>query len=600
MEPTVSFRGKPSKHSGSSSSKANSANSKGGTKPQSLDYNLDPAIHCPNLLHLTDAWCEVDENSIIADEDSQQGSLFKTSVVVRYDRQQEALLVKTSNRILALLHYHPRLQTFRWIGASSEAHMGRLGRYLLTRQHQLVELQLQQLRSSIPELNRIIANCPWLRRLHLDSLILDTRSSWPDLVTTTTTATLLPISAATPPSHVDDHIIDLGRIETLTLENPYFPLIQCHIYGPALLRLHLSDCCSPAEINNSSQQLNPLDSISIPPTPESGVYWDCPQLQTYRHEGSTSSYIFVYNLLDSCRDTLRSLAAINYTFDPDFVVGLKTRGHCQLLTHLDFSNSTWIKSTEIQLLLCYCPELIEFTGPQSVLWGEDLTQSALSWSCLKLKKLQQLVCLARPDSEMWVQGMKQGQIDEPLTFPLQRILGSGYSASRLFNIGYSTNSVEAEKENIGSQTSTDQIQLRDVQDAIYGQLSRLTQLEVLDLAGGGSASLHFLVEYPLGIPWTLEAGLDKLKGLSRVRKLVVTGWEDKMTRKEVRWLKQYWPELHSIENKGSNSTSSACDDKKQDEDKVVGWLAFKICLEQDWPDRFPDHKHSSIETREAS
>ncbi|KAK3823057.1 MAG: hypothetical protein J3Q66DRAFT_330757 [Benniella sp.] len=604
-EPTTIYRGKQLSTIGS---KAKPTNVKDGTTMRSPDYNLDPAIHCPNLLHLTvkvnpkllplscwtkqDAWCEVDENAI-TDED-QEGSLFRTSAVVRYDVQLGAFLVKTSNRILALLHHHPRLQTFRWIGAS-ETHMDQLGRYLFTRQHQFVELQLQQLKSSIPELNQIIANCPWLRRLHLNSLILEAQSSWPELASSGSRVpqTVLP-SAAIQPSQpcIQPNALLLLGIQTLTLEGPRFPLLKVHIDGPSLETLYLSNCCFPAGFNPITQPTDPLmDPESTPSTtPVVGVHWNCPRLKTYRHEGGASPHMFVHHLLDSCQDSLTSLTAVKYTFDTDFVPTLIGHAYCQRLTFLDLRNSTWIRSTEVQLLLCHCSELIEFTGPQSVLWGEDLMQSTLPWACLKLKKLQQLVCLARPDSDMWERGVQQGKIDRPLSFPLQRILSPEQTSQLLSTLHLSNNAEAQQGETTEDSTSNNNlVQLQDVQDAIYGQLARLTQLEVLDLSGGGSASLHFLVEYPLGIPWTLDAGLARLSGLSKMVELVVTGWEDKMTRKEARWLKQHWPELRSIVNKDGHSTLNTDDDKKPDEEKIVGWLAFEMCLAQEWPERFPDY-----------
>ncbi|KAF9572581.1 hypothetical protein EC968_009652 [Mortierella alpina] len=98
------------------------------------------------------------------------------------------------------------------------------------------------------------------------------------------------------------------------------------------------------------------------------------------------------------------------------------------------------------------------------------------------------------------------------------------------------------------------IWLRDVQDSVLEQLSKLKEIESLDLSGGFT-TYRFLVEHPRGIPWALDAGLDRLKELSKMKELVVTGWEDKMARQEVKWMKHHWPQLRSITNKSGNLTA---------------------------------------------
>ncbi|KAF9917365.1 hypothetical protein BX616_001225 [Lobosporangium transversale] len=667
---------------------------------RSPDYNMDPATHCPNLLHLTvrlnskllplccwtrrDEWVEVGEDGVIQDERSTQNqeALFKTSVVVRYDRHQDAFLVKTSNRILSLLHHHPRLQTFRWIGVS-DTHMDQLGKYLLTKQLQLVDLQLEQLKASVTELNCIISNCPKLRRLHLKTLHLEKEPNWPDITTgdknessmhlstlfrmasltnSDLTTSLVQFGQQTVQQEQQEQqnttlaILNLQQVRYLTLESPHFPLLQLCIYAPALEKLCLSNCHFPTSFShavgaNSSQQQENLDpdfdpsSSSSPHSPEFSVFWNCPQLQTYKHEdGSILPNLFVKGLMESSRENLHSVSLISYTVDQDFVTELINHDHYRVLTHLDLHSSTWIKSTDIQSLLCHCNELVDFTGPQNVLWGEDLVGSPMSWACLKLKRLQLLVCMARPDSVLWEQSVQQGQTHEPLGFPLQRILGPEAATRFLLSgkvtfdryfqqqtqVGRSLEYVGKDEEEEtkkqaehGQEAKSDEsITLKDIQLAIFQQLHKLTQLEFIDLTGGGSMSFHFLVEYPRGIPWTLHAGLDELKNLVKMKELVVTGWEDQMTRREAQWFRRHWPDLRAIINKSSNSViqghqeqtqshlfsngdeaivasedrhvgSSAAsravfdnDECKPNESQVVGWLAFEICLAQEWPERF--------------
>ncbi|KAF9114955.1 hypothetical protein BGX27_009385 [Mortierella sp. AM989] len=640
-EPALVQRGNNSSSRGTRGGRvigAGISNAKDQRTLRSLDYNLDPTVHCLNLLHLTvqlnsrlsrlccwtrqDEWHEVGEDGIIQEEGRQerqeQGFIFKTTTAVRVDVQNTAFLVKTSNRILALLHHNPQLKTFRWIGKSLE-HMDQLGRYFLTRQqNQLVELQLEALTATVPEVNCIITNCQALRRLCLYSPSILARSKWPELDIAETTESIAAMSVnfaplSTPSSTLalesspstsqppqqpqpSPTILNLRNIQFLILDTPRFPPQKVYIHGPYLHELHISHLTDPAGVRRNNTTVD-----SGPPQNglNGGAYWNCPRLQTYRYReaknGSSENSIYTTNLLESCNSSLRSLSLISSVVALDLANSLIDRGQCQILTRLDFSGSSYIKSKEIQALLCNCPELIEFSGPQGVLWGEDLLESPQNWTCVKLRKLQLMICMARPDSDKWEQSMRQGR--GPIGFPLQGIIGT--NLSRFYPV-FST--WQKNEEGIDQGLHADDF--KDVQDAIFDQLSQLTQLEILDLNGSDLSASQFLFEYPRGIPWTLEAGLDKLKDLSKMKSLIITGWEDRMTRREVRWFKRYWPDLKSIVNKSGNmspaiDTSSDFNEansnisdgdaeKKPDENRVVGWLAFRICLAQEWPERFPN------------
>jgi len=79
--------------------------------------------------------------------------------------------------------------------------------------------------------------------------------------------------------------------------------------------------------------------------------------------------------------------------------------------------------------------------------------------------------------------------------------------------------------------------------ALYGQLSRLTRLTVLDLSGTGSVD-----QITRGIPWTLAAGLDQLSTLTALETLHVTDWEQEMGYAEAEWMVRHWPRLDNIYN----------------------------------------------------
>ncbi|KAF9950896.1 hypothetical protein BGZ72_007528 [Mortierella alpina] len=636
-EPTVSHQGTKSnlkkKYSKNRDSQDNGM-------LRSPDYNMDSALHCPNLQHLTvklntrnlslccwtrqdDEWDKRGQGSLDAqDEDEQERdshlrqshAIFNTTVALRYGQRMDPYFVKTSNRILALLHHHPQLKSFTWMGVS-EAHMLQLGGYFLGRSPsqnpmQLVDLRLEHLRASVQELSRIIENCPSLLRLHLRTLMLETTNSWPELSVETSPTGSDPTptqpsqsvnEGQEPQQRRHQTILDLQQIQSLTLDKPHFPPVQLLIYGPSLRQLALAMCQAPPGFNSSTgANLNhlPVDQTE-PSSPHASlafsVTWACPRLTDFTHDQAPlPAAVFCQNLLSSSQSTLTSLALTSHTLEPTFISSLISNNHhCAILTHLDLTNSAWIKSTDVHLLLCHCPELLHFMGPQGVLWGEDLLRSQESWACVKLRRLRLLICLARPDSELWElclrddsqrePGQELGQSGAvPLFFPMRRILRiQSDDVAILETLDLETEEVaaaaaaaehEVEEEEQEAQVSVEddtiqkeqgqgqsasstsnQIWLRDVQDSVLEQLSKLTQLESLDLSGGFKM-FRFLVEHPRGIPWALDAGLDRLKGLSKMKELVVTGWEDKMARQEVKWMKRHWPQLRSILNKSGNLT----------------------------------------------
>ncbi|KAF9188589.1 hypothetical protein BGZ50_001242 [Haplosporangium sp. Z 11] len=603
---------------------------------QSIDYNLDPASHCPNLLHLTIkidpklvslcCWNKQDRDRDDEDGDDDDASAYSSTTAVTCDSRMEMFFTKTSNRVQVLLYRHPQLRSFRWIGIS-ESHMDHLGKYFLSTQRhtQLVELHLEHLIASVPELNRIIANLPSLRMLYLRTLFLELTPKWPDL-SSSIKDEMSVLSLSEPPASETsqsphqhfDIALDLQGIRFLTLIRPRFPLLRLVILGPALQQLYLAECQFPPGFDHlaGSQNIDTV-STSTAETPASAfsVDWTCPQLKVFTHDQAPiQPMIFTHNLLDSSQSTLHSLSLTSYNLEVMFVSDMISHNHCKILTRLDLTNSAWIKSANVQLLLCHCPELIEFTGPQGVLWGEDMIQSPSSWACLKLKRLRLLICLARPDSEMWEQNLRDprqlhgGRIQSgqtPSVFSLQEMLGAGNEASRLQGsltgiVIDDVDGIDVEDEDVdeddvevegahgsAARSTSNPIWLRDVQNVVFDQLAKLTQLELLDLSGGFS-TFHFLVEYPRGVPWTLDAGLDRLRGLSKMRELIVTGWEDKMRRPEAKWMKQFWPDLRSIVNRSGNLTRGIMRMKgtKANEEFAVGWMAFELCLAQEWPERF--------------
>ncbi|KAI8345823.1 hypothetical protein B0O80DRAFT_263843 [Mortierella sp. GBAus27b] len=79
---------------------------------------------------------------------------------------------------------------------------------------------------------------------------------------------------------------------------------------------------------------------------------------------------------------------------------------------------------------------------------------------------------------------------------------------------------------------------QDCQSQVYERLARMTNLETLWLGSDGSSDG--------GLEWSLDSGLWKLAGLKKLKELNVYGMSVKVGVKEVEWMTEQWPRLHSL------------------------------------------------------
>ncbi|KAI8345224.1 hypothetical protein B0O80DRAFT_504524 [Mortierella sp. GBAus27b] len=97
---------------------------------------------------------------------------------------------------------------------------------------------------------------------------------------------------------------------------------------------------------------------------------------------------------------------------------------------------------------------------------------------------------------------------------------------------------------------------------VLEQLSRQKSLETLDLSGDPNDWLsedHFM----MGIPLLLSTGLEMLRDLRCMKRVVVTTHEESMGFAEARWMKIHWPKLETIRTKhGAKSEGWKCFQKE--------------------------------------
>ncbi|KAF9134466.1 hypothetical protein BGW39_006926 [Mortierella sp. 14UC] len=178
---------------------------------------------------------------------------------------------------------------------------------------------------------------------------------------------------------------------------------------------------------------------------------------------------------------------------------------------LDLVGCGGLSRLNLHQILVRCGNLRVFRGPESFLWTRDMVFSEQTWSSKHLKELVVLIGI----------GMSLNK-DE---------------ATDLTKMA-DTSSVEV----VLAQEST-----RRSIDVVLDQLAQLRHLEVLDLSG--DLDYHLAEDCRKGIPLVLSAGLDKLRGLSKLRKVYISGWEDEMSAREAEWMNLHWPHLEYIHSR---------------------------------------------------
>ncbi|KAG0320197.1 hypothetical protein BGZ97_000487 [Linnemannia gamsii] len=192
---------------------------------------------------------------------------------------------------------------------------------------------------------------------------------------------------------------------------------------------------------------------------------------------------------------------------------------------LDLVGCGGLSRLNLHQILVRCSNLRVFRGPESFLWTRDMVLSEQPWSSRHLKELVVLIGI----------GMSLDKEATDLTEMAD------------------TTSVKA----VLSQDST-----RRSIDVVLDEIAQLEHLEVLDLSG--DLDYHLAEDCRKGIPLVMSAGLDKLRGLSKLRRVYISGWEDEMSANEAEWMNTYWPRLEYIHSREGGASP--------------GWIEFLSVL----------------------
>ncbi|GJJ75074.1 hypothetical protein EMPS_07432 [Entomortierella parvispora] len=304
---------------------------------------------------------------------------------------------------------------------------------------------------------------------------------------------------------------------THALDKTLLPLLR---HCPNLRRLYIPQLAYIAEHQDSivEQDLGPALKT-----------W-CPNLRDLDLGCSLATDKAMVSLLNNCRD-LRSL-----TFSsPNALGSLSTQalvGFHATLERLDIGICTGVDSKDLQLVLTSCPNL---TVLKTVLTMESSSGNENGHGG---HGRYHDLCEARIE----IQDLPLGAVPAWVCLKL-RVLQVGFSGFT------SLGGVHVSDQNEIEISAT----VHRYVDHIYSQLSKLTELRTLVLAGerevegNGITSAAPTVKVPAMFDFSLSGGLNQLESLHHLQELDLTNFpQDKIADDEVVWMKTHWPRLQRV------------------------------------------------------
>ncbi|KAI1315850.1 hypothetical protein EDD11_000285 [Mortierella claussenii] len=251
--------------------------------------------------------------------------------------------------------------------------------------------------------------------------------------------------------------------------------------------------------------------------------WYCPKLQSLQLMQDETDMIHNANALFETAEQLKDLNITGCRLNSDVIRVLLSTGselgpglalgrHATSLESIKMSWSQGLTSSDLQLILTSCPHLRHFEGSADQLKGTDVIKS--TWVCKQLETL--VVFLDIPPLRMVaVDDRDQDDVED--------------------------REGKKKKKRNDELQQTMLAERAELYRAIYDQLAPLEQLTMIRFGGFSRG-----VKFTTGIPWTLKAGLDQLKRLSKMKTFYVTESIEEIGMEEVAWFKQYWPRLRTI------------------------------------------------------
>ncbi|KAF9538037.1 hypothetical protein EC957_007294 [Mortierella hygrophila] len=444
----------------------------------------------------------------------------------------------------------------------SKEHTLRFARGFIRCQHQnLVSLHITKWKISVPEMNMLIRNCPRLEQLFLRSVeIVPVNSdfntaAFPDLqdeereeevekeqieegqvdeegqtITTTDSASVLDFRQIKR-IHIDQIVLHTNRLsfrgqglESIGFEAYTFftryaifnsprPFTWSFPNTKSLTYIGKGRDIHDTEVGNAIQDI--LTSCSpnlIPPRPPrlSQQQQQQQQLQQQKQRRLSADEALLKSrqlkevTISNCSIRRSLVSSIIGTFGEGLEV-------------LDLVGCGGLSRLNLHQILVRCGNLRVFRGPESFLWTRDMVLSEQPWSSRRLKELVVLI-----------------------------------------GIGMTLDKDAIDLAEMADTTSVKAVLAQEMTrrsiDVVLDQIAQLEDLEVLDLSG--DLDYHLAEDCRKGIPLVLSAGLDKLRGLRKLRRVYISGWEDEMSAKEAEWMNMHWPRLEYIHSREGGASSA--------------------------------------------
>ncbi|KAF9216795.1 hypothetical protein BGZ59_008061 [Podila verticillata] len=366
--------------------------------------------------------------------------------------------------------------------------------------NRLVHLHLSKWNTTVPELNMLIFNSPHLEGLRFKGLVLLTPNSAQEIEEES-------LSSASESIAAPRQLLQFRQIRRLDLQTFHTSTPLLEIDCPEAVSIQLSGYDMAESFSPNIHQQQQHSSRA-----HYGHIWNCPKSRTLLYTGQAKVVEgpelkdTLTSILQSAHHLSKIVLACTLEIGPS-VMSRILNDHSSTLTILHFPYSTGLTSSHILKVLTTCRNLVEFKGSEDYLVGQQLLLDPQPWVCIRLERLR-------------------------VRFGLSAFLARAGHLDFGAVVG----------DQAGALVSREDTMKQEIQ-ALYGQLSRLTRLTVLDLSGTGSVD-----RITRGIPWTMAAGLGQLSTLTNLETLHVTDWEREMGYLEAEWMVRHWPRLDNLYN----------------------------------------------------
>ncbi|KAG0360634.1 hypothetical protein BGZ54_009459, partial [Gamsiella multidivaricata] len=391
--------------------------------------------------------------------------------------------------------------------------------------------------------------------------------------------------------------LDFRQLRVFAVTHASFQLEELQIEAPELLVLDISF----SQVNfRRSHPLYPPTAPFPSFSPHHHrhypqVLWNAPRLEKLICN-RTESHVATCTLFEIPR-ALRIVSFADYEIESRLIANV-VAAQGTYLESIRLACFSGISAHDIRLILTNCPNLVNFYAPEIMMWVGDLVPHTADdstgengnesdsgdmarksckngWVCHKLERLSIYVCLdssAVPESTglqdypvLFYDSTKTTSAPCGVTSANKAGLAEGAQQQQTYQQPPQLNfQYQHHLQQQSQQCQQDSNQR--VFDAFRNQLAKLTRLRHLDLSGEHVEKVDHV---QIGLPWTIEGGMEELASLRDLEHVAVTGWIDDMWIQEIEWMKRAWPRLARI---SLLKTSSP------------GKTRFQNLLAQAWPE----------------